>query len=710
MKKSLFVILFATIVSKGFGQIIFPFSYPSSVDLFGLCEISFDLPLTYSNPYDPDTINVYAEFTGPDNSSYTVNAFYYESYTLQQHADGHEEASYDSTGIDGWRIRFTPTVVGTWSFNIRAFDKNGELNLPLLNANHTFSCTSVTDADGFISMANSKFLKRERVRKGIRQSHSFFPIGPNVAWYSSNITSPPFSEPYGIYDYKKHVDSLDGNANYMRIWLNRYQYLSLYGPEYTQPEGDGTYVVYFDNTINQKDSAELDTIITYALQHGVSIMPCFFTSGDFKAQNEMDPSDPSIWANNPFNGILGTSDPCACDFFTNARAIKISKNLIRYIVSRWGYATNIMCWELWNEVDHVKDQCKENQGIDQGIKSWHDEMDNYIRSIDPFGHCITSSIGNPDDHSLFPSMYWNSMDIVQQHNYQNIQKAQSRFELPYSIYIRVNSVQIDTIDKPFFMGEFGFSKRRLSEEKDPHGVSLHNTLWSSLFSASIGPASFWWWEYVDSCYLYKRFKPMMNFCKNLPVLSETFTAKTTGKQIDGNNRVIVFENGLGTYYMANAAEDTIMGWTQDTAFSIQSLRWLTDEVRTQEIILSDTTLPAYYFRDTIPPFDPNGYVYTLDLLKRPAPSSYNNTITLTINNQPVGETYNLQWYDSETGSPFNMMVHGVTVQQDSQGNKTLSFQFPSHIRDIRQHAINNTFGDAVFILVRSKPEGPLPKE
>ena len=111
MKKSLFVLLFATIVSKGFGQL---FSYPNSVGLFGLYEVSFTLPTTYSNPYDPDTINVYAEFTGPDNSSYIVNAFYYEDYTFYQHVEGYEVAVRHSEN-DGWRLRFTPTVVGTFS-------------------------------------------------------------------------------------------------------------------------------------------------------------------------------------------------------------------------------------------------------------------------------------------------------------------------------------------------------------------------------------------------------------------------------------------------------------------------------------------------------------------------------------------------------------------------------------------------------------------
>lgn len=713
MKKSLFILLFATIVAKGFGQFVSTVSYPYSVDLFGLCEVSFTLPTTYSNPYDPDTINVYAVFTGPDNSSYTVNAFYYEDYTFYQHAEGYEVA-VRHPDYDGWRIRFTPTVVGLWSFYIRVFDKNGELNLSLSNVNHTFSCTSVSDADGFISLANPRFLKRDIVRKGYRNYHSFFPIGPNVAWYSSKKVNPlqPYATPYGIYDYEKHIDSLDGNANFMRIWLNRFQYLSLFGPEYTQiVNGDTT--VYFDSTINQKDSAELDYIITYASQHGISIMPCFFSSGAFKAENGMDHSDPSIWANNPFRYILGDANNCACDFFTDARAIKISKNLIRYIVSRWGYATNILSWELWNEVDHLKTQCSGNQWIDQQITDWHEEMDAYIRNIDPFGHFVSSSIGGIDNNPLlYPEIYENSMDIVQQHNYQNILRARSYYEIPYALYIRSvsahNNYMIES--KPFFMGEFGFSHRRLTEKKDPHGVSLHNSLWSSLFSASIGSASFYWWEYLDSCGMYKRFKPLMTFCQILPILSGKFTANTTGEKIN-NIDVIRFPNGLGTYYMTNAAEDTIMGWCQDTAFAYQSLLWLTDSVRMHHDTLDNgQILEPFYFVDGVPPLDTNGYIYTLDPLKRPAPSSNSNVITLPIINQPVGTTYELKWYDSETGLSNNETIFGPAVQQDSQGNKSLSFRFPSHIRNLSEHTINNTFGDAVFILVRSNQGGPSPKE
>ena len=98
----------------------------------------------------------------------------------------------------------------------------------------------------------------------------------------------------------------------MRIWLNRYQYLNLYGPEYTQIV-NGSPTVYFDSLINQKDAAELDEIVTYAGQNNISLMLCIFSAGDFNPQNPQEPETLSVWENNPYNTILHLDDPC--DFF-----------------------------------------------------------------------------------------------------------------------------------------------------------------------------------------------------------------------------------------------------------------------------------------------------------------------------------------------------------------------------------------------------------
>ena len=249
------------------------------------------------------------------------------------------------------------------------------------------------------------------------------------------------------------------------------------------------------------------------------------------------------------------------------------------------------------------------------------------------------------------------------------------------------------------MGEFGFGQDQDTpkyEDKDPYGIDLHNSLWASLFFTSMGSASFWRWPYVNSCGLYNRFAPLLNFVENIPIPSASFTAQHRGTVV---GHKLEFPNNLQTYYMINESQDTIYGWSQDTAFAYQSLRWLTDSTY-YEPYNYDSILR---FKDGAV-YDTLGYVYKLDISKRPVPSSNSNTITLPITNQPVGSRYLVKWYNSETGNAYS---NGVTtyaiVQQNSQGNKYVSFNFPSHIRDIGQQTINNTFGDAVFVLVLNDP-------
>ena len=475
MKKILLTLALLTSIFKLVGQpAITNVTHPNSVNLFDLFEVSFEMG-PYNNPYDPDTIAVYAIFTSPNNTTIEVPAFYYEGYTFQE-INGYEVAS---PGNNGWRIRFTPTCIGDWSFRIVAEDSGGIMQLPSYNSRpYSFTCTSVNNANGFISKANSRYLKQRVVINGAVCDKSFFPIGPNIAWYSCNPGNYGiWTEPHGIYDYERYVDSLAGNGNYMRIWLNRYQYLNLYGPEYTQSS-----MVYFDSTLNQKDAAELDHIVTYAAQHGVTLMMCIYSYGDFRFTNSHETGDPTVWSNNPYNTLLHISTPC--DVFTEDEAIRVSKNLIRYIVSRWGYATNIMCWELWNEVSHMYNECPQ---FDTETSDWHDEMADFIRDIDPFHHCISTSMGGIYTHDN-PPLYmklFDQMDIVQQHNYQEIQSAKSKKQLSYILYQKGLSSFDDYPTKPFFMGEFAFDQNDsvpTYQEKDPKGIDLHNSLWSSLFS------------------------------------------------------------------------------------------------------------------------------------------------------------------------------------------------------------------------------------
>lgn len=671
-------------------------TYPSTVNLFDLYEIAFTLG-PYQNPYDPDTIQIYGLFYGPNDVTCKVEAFYYEDYTFQKVTDGTDyyETVSDSLNNSGWRIRFTPTIVGNWNFTLTAVDAHGIATMPDDGTRrYHFVCNPANEAKGFITKANSRYLKRDVVKNGHRQFESFFPIGPNIAWYSC-MDYGSWAKPHGIYEYESYLDSLNERANYLRIWLDRYQSISLFGPEYTHKE-NGEPRVYFDSIINQKDSAELDWIITYAAQHGIAIMPCIFCYGTFNQENGMEPLDPSIGKNNPFNTILGLDN--SCDFFTDENAKRITKNLMRYIVSRWGYATNIMAWEFWNEVDHMICNCEGNKHIEQDVIEWHQEMYGFLHGLDPYNHCISTSMASTSSYPFLSSELFQPLDFAQLHRYENIQNAESVYQLLFRLYKKVISGHTQYPSKPYFIGEFGFAQSNGSpsyQTKDPFGVDLHNSLWASFFSSSMGAASFWWWPYVNTRHLYKHFLPLFVFSQTMPILSNTFSAHHTGSI---NGHVLDFSpNNLQTYYMINEAQDSIYGWCQDTAFAYQSLRWLTDSTHIEQTAWG----PITRFKNNAV-YDPLGYIYKMYTYNKPAPSSDNNIITLPITNQLVGTRYLIRWYDSETGLLITSGTQNTTiVQQDSSGNKFVSFAFPSAIRDTQQHVINNKYGDAVFRLILS---------
>lgn len=190
---------------------------------------------------------------------------------------------------------------------------------------------------------------------------------------------------------------------------------------------------------------------------------------------------------------------------------------------------------------------------------------------------------------------------------------------------------------------------------------------------------------LDKKNWYGLFRPVTVFMHSLPVLSDSFTAQTTGSE---RGRSLVFPNNLETYYLVNADYDTLVGWCQDTVFSYQSLRHLTDRKGNNGHFVDDGV------------FDSNGYVYTLNPAKRPAPSSDDNSIVLPIKNQPRGTEYLVRWYDAETGLELVEEATTVTVRRPLFRSKRITIQFPSSIRDVEGGHINNTFGDAVFLVTK----------
>ena len=151
----------------------------------------------------------------------------------------------------------------------------------------------------------------------------------------------------------------------------------------------------------------------------------------------------------------------------------------------------------------------------------------------------------------------------------------------------------------------------------------------------------------------------------------------------------IANNNIDTYYLINTDEDTLIGWCQDDAFNYQSLRRLADREGNDGHFVTDGV------------FDRKGYVYTLDPAKRPGPSSNDNSIVLPVKNQRRGTEYRVRWFDGETGLELTREATTVTVRRPFLRGKRIVIEFPSSIRDIEGGRVNNTYGDAVFVITKN---------
>lgn len=175
------------------------------------------------------------------------------------------------------------------------------------------------------------------------------------------------SEIYGLTEVYNYLDKLSNNgANTIRLFLDSYDSMSLIGHDYTTNED------YWD-IYNQKDASHLDQIIEYCTSKNINIILVCFSYPVWTEDYGYS------FNNNPFSNII--SSPF--DLFTDIDAKERTKQYLRYIVSRWGYSTNVIGFELWNEVNKLNETIPPIQNFDVTVKLWHDEMIQYIRQIDP---------------------------------------------------------------------------------------------------------------------------------------------------------------------------------------------------------------------------------------------------------------------------------------------------------------------------------------
>jgi hypothetical protein len=308
----------------------------------------------------------------------------------------------------------------------------------------------------------------------------------------------------GVRSFEVMTKSAQYGANLMQIDLCQGDYLEWTKlekrgfPYYQAYEGLGKY--------NLQVASQIDSAVDLAESLGLYLRFSFFHWTDFYPEYNSGENTPGF-TESPY--FIRNGGPCRrpMEFFSDSEIFRYNKQLFRYVIARWGYSPNILCWVLWNEVDNVADFEMRTVG------TWHKKALEYFRTNDP-NHLITTSFSGNEKNSAF--MKFMKFDVIETHNYIAFSGT-----LPYLIEdnLLLNMELFAGFNVPIIPGEFGYIKEdgfgpQLGMLDDEKGVHIHDQLWASLMAGCATSAMHWHWEkYFDKFNLYPRIQGITNFVK-----------------------------------------------------------------------------------------------------------------------------------------------------------------------------------------------------
>jgi hypothetical protein len=419
-----------------------------SAKAYGCLQWQIDLDRTYDNPFDPDQIAVDAAFTGPDGRKMTMPAFWDESPGTPGH----------------FMVRFAPSGVGAWSLSVRARDSHGEQTADPMSFQ-----VGPSQNNGFMSVApNHRYFQ-------FSNGQSYFALGLNLAWTNSHKASA----------YDRWFTSLSaGGGNLARVWMARPS-----EPMETRAAGLGRY--------DQANCAFYDHVLQSALDHGIY---CILTINNYRALIARDRWGPADWTDSPYNAANGGPATRPADFFTNTQCERLYRQRLRYLVARYSAFTSAFCWEFWNE------QTFTNVPISP---AWTKAMADYLQSIDPYHHLISTSFGSNDQAEVWRMP---EINLVQEHEYPGSGIADGGPIFASEVYLDRQ------FDKPCLIAEAGIDFRGPDGQYDTsaQATNFHNGLWSTMMVGSAGGAMLWWWDnYVEPGNLWNTFAGAARFSSHI---------------------------------------------------------------------------------------------------------------------------------------------------------------------------------------------------
>lgn len=430
-------------------------------------EATFDLSKKYENPYDRKEVVVDALITG-GKQEVVFPCFYY--------------LPVDNSVTSG-SIRLRPALPDKAVWMMRfAFQEEGEytIRFRVNDGEETVSDPTTIKVKGATGRGYVRINPRDRQLYQYDDGSPYHPIGINWAWHTTRgKTEQQMIELY-----------LDARFKILRYWFVGFANQDIEWSE-KMPANKG----YGLGKMAPGPAALMDSIVWLCEEKNIKLMPVFETHGEWGT--EINP----IWEINPYNVELGGMLDGPEEFFTNEEAMHLTKNKYRYTIARWAYSTAIFAWEFFNEVNaadawHVAAMHKD-------VAAWNNEMADFVHSIDPFGHMVTTST---DDDECFMYMVrkCKSMDHLQYHAYQ--QNISDALDARSKKYLKKTNVS-------FFVGEFGDKEKGVAGSGYDECDHARKATWLSMFRKA--PAMYWWWDRIHGYNWYHVWRPIADYFEGL---------------------------------------------------------------------------------------------------------------------------------------------------------------------------------------------------
>lgn len=463
-------------------------------------EVTLPIAVDAANPFDPEQVEVHVELRRPGRpEALRVPAFVYRPFARELR-DGRELLTPD--GELEWRARFTPPERGLWIWRwVRSTPAGREEGAWRV----LLAARARPGAHGFVrrSPHDDRYLAHE-------DGSPFFAVGVNLGWHGAGGTA----------DYERWLDRYAAEGvNVIRVWMPRWTIGLFYPPADLR-----------DWRASMDRAWQLDRIFELAEARGIQVMLVLLNHGAFSRDFN------SGWDLNPFNAALGGPLADPLDVWTDPEGRRIVRHLFRYVAARWGHATNLLCWELWNEANLTAPAGITGVPLPlpmDDVVAWHREMAGVLRDADPNDHLVSTSSSDgvegifgtvmpPASHTLRPVWELPEIDFAQLHLYPAV-------PVPFFPLFRGTVAgRRPLAGGPVLIGEADVDSRGPVESLavDPEGEGFHDVLWSGLFAEALGTAMPWWWDnLIEPLDRYFHFGPLARITRGVAFDREGFASR-----------------------------------------------------------------------------------------------------------------------------------------------------------------------------------------